>query len=98
MIMKKIIFTILSLLLFTEITFSLDTVSTKYYPLKVGNSWTYYYYQDNPPQNYRYKNTIKGTAVYNNHFYYIFTRYNDNLRIDSGPGWLYITAIKPARP
>jgi len=79
----KIIF-ITTLIFFInyQICFSTDTISAKYYPLNIGNSWTYYhtvYLGGNP---YRYKVTITSATVINGHIYY-----NDQ-RVDSTYGRL----------
>lgn len=55
-------------------SFSLDTAAVKYYPLAVGNAWTYSHFATNGP-SYRYKEKITGTIVTNGHFYYVFTSY-----------------------
>ncbi|RPI15115.1 MAG: T9SS C-terminal target domain-containing protein [Ignavibacteriae bacterium] len=85
--MKKIIFfIILFLFSFTEIIYSIDTVSTKYYPLNVGNSWTCTYFHNIPPMIYQFKKTITGTVIQNGHKYYLI---NTTLfRIDSTNGRL----------
>jgi hypothetical protein len=84
--MKKIIFTFLILLFSIHITFSIDTISTKYYPLKIGNSWTYYHYSNSSPGSYWYKNTVTSSTNTNGHIYYIIgsTQY----RVDSLNGRL----------
>jgi hypothetical protein len=85
--MKKLTFTVLALILTTQFCFSIDTVSTKYYPLKVGNSWTYvHFHYGFPSETYRYKVTILGTSVVNGHLYYSTSGYQ--LRIDSTYGRL----------
>jgi len=54
--------------------YSLDTAAVKYYPLAVGNTWTYSHFATNGPA-YRYREKITGTIVTNGHLYYIFTYY-----------------------
>jgi len=94
--MNKIIFIILSLILSVEISFSIDTVSTKYCPLKVGNSWTYYFYCYAPQSSYRVKYNITSSSVINGHIYYATTWIGSpaNIRVDSTNGNLlqYMTS------
>ena len=54
--------------------YSLDTAAAKYYPLAVGNTWTYSHFATNGPA-YRYREKITGTIVTNGHLYYVFTYY-----------------------
>lgn len=70
--MKNILFSFLIITLL-KFSYSMDTVSTKYFPLAVGNSWTYYSYSYRYPygQSSRYKETIIGTLNTNGHLYYI---------------------------
>ena len=81
---------LLLFLFFTENLFSWDTTAAKYFPLKVGNSWTYNGEGTFPgPCWTREKHTITGTTVLNGHLYFTFhfTKYNSSgdyyLRIDS---------------
>ncbi len=55
-------------------SYSLDTAASKYYPLAIGNTWTYSHFATNGPA-YRYREKITGTIVTNGHLYYIFTYY-----------------------
>jgi hypothetical protein len=83
----KLLFTILIIVLVSENGFSIDTISTKYYPLKVGNSWTYVKMQYGyPSYTHRVKYTITGTVVTNGHLYYIMG--SSQVRIDSTYGRL----------
>lgn len=66
-----------ALFLFTctvSVTFSVDTAAVKYYPLALGNVWTYSHFATNGP-SYRYQEKITGTLSINGHYYYIFTTY-----------------------
>ena len=71
--MKKRVSLIFLIFLLNNLNFCIDTVSTKYFPLAVGNSWTYYSYSYRYPygQSWRYKITITGTVITNAHIYYI---------------------------
>jgi hypothetical protein len=80
--------------------YSQDTSITNYYPLAIGNSWTYYYI--NYPQGpiYNYKETVIGTNTMNNHLYYIIMTtfgyprapLTENRRIDSATYNIHIYA------
>ena len=65
--MKKIIF-LISIFINGVITqiYSLDTVASKYYPMSVGNIWTYSHFATNGP-SYRYQEKITGSIVTNGH-------------------------------
>lgn len=70
----------------SNILFSWDTEAAKYFPLNIGNSWTYYHtdYQFGcePVNSYRYKILITTDSVINGHRYFRFS--NGSLyRIDS---------------
>ena len=69
--------------------YSWDAEAAKFYPLAVGNQWSYHYISrgGNPipcyPNNqYNYIITITGDTVFNGHKYYKFSN-GDRLRIDS---------------
>jgi hypothetical protein len=64
---------------------SLDTTSTKYYPLKIGNSWTYRNFETYPPAYTKSKRTIMSTFTANGHLFYLFSD-SLKLRIDSMSG------------
>ena len=70
--MKKIIFilTLLLLVIFLKDSWAIDTVSTKYLPLQVGNVWVYNY-----SGNFSGKERLKiiSTTVQNGHRYYNFS-------------------------
>ncbi|RPI15113.1 MAG: T9SS C-terminal target domain-containing protein [Ignavibacteriae bacterium] len=86
--MRKIIINTIILFLLIDLTYSIDTISTKYYPLNVGNSWTYTYFHNIPPLTYKYKRVVTGTIIQNGHKYYII---NTSLfRVDSTNGRLLI--------
>ena len=76
---------ILLLILFPYSIKSIDTTSTKYYPLHVGNSWTYYRYWYPYGGSGRYKNTITSTSIINGHVFYQIDPYT-LIRIDSTTG------------
>ena len=88
--MKKFVLILaLCLFLMSFKIYSVDTAAVKYYPLAIGNSWTYSYVPY-PMLPYLYKNTVTGTTSMNGHFYYIITTYrngyapvNTYQRIDS---------------
>ena len=88
--MKKVLLIILIIIITFDFSFSLDTLSTKYYPLKVGNSWTFHHVSTFiPPQNFRYKVTIVNSFVSNGHLYY--TVGSDSYRVDSVYGRLLLS-------
>ncbi len=69
--------------------YSWDAEAAKFYPLAVGNQWSYHYISrgGNPipcyPNNqYNYIITVTGDTVFNGHKYYKFSN-GDRLRIDS---------------
>ncbi len=66
----KIILIFLSVILISHINYSIDTVSTKYLPLQVGNVWVYNYI--GPGNTGRDRIKITGTQISNGHIYYIF--------------------------
>src|SRR2546430_13257690 len=74
---KLLLFVFVLLALLNSKIYSYDTTAAKYYPLAVGNSWTYSYY--NYPQGpiYRHREKVTGTITFNNHFYYIITTYRN---------------------
>ncbi len=73
--MKTIIlFLFLGLSTLFNQAFSLDTAAVRYYPMAVGNKWTYSYFTNTGP-SYRFQEKITGTIVTNGHLYYIFTYY-----------------------
>jgi hypothetical protein len=82
--MKKIIILLIFLI---NIAYSLDTTSTKYYPLKVGNSWTYLYQRiwGHPLPDTIIRTSIINSFTANGHLYYLFTD-SSKLRIDSTTG------------
>lgn len=66
------VFFALILTLVTESSLSWDSTLAKFYPLKVGNSWTYRGQGTFPgPCWTREKRTITGTNVVNGHLYYV---------------------------
>ncbi len=87
--MKKIIILLIFLI---NVAYSLDTTSTKYFPLKVGNSWTYRVFTPSPPQYFYVKKTVISTFITNGHLYYTFND-SSHVRIDSLTGNLlnYLT-------
>jgi hypothetical protein len=81
--MKKLIFILLIILTTVDISYSLDTVSCKYYPLALGNSWTYSGYSYPGDNSYRIKFTITNSVVQNGHKYYYLAGDNRYFRVDS---------------
>jgi hypothetical protein len=89
--MKKILIFIpvLFILIMSKNLFAIDTNAIKLYPLTIGNSWTYKWF--NPFLGlHKYKYVITGTITTNAHFYYVFTTYSTEyspsvnyIRIDS---------------
>jgi len=75
--MRKIIFVFIFLIFTGNFykNFAYDTTAAKYYPLAVGNSWTYSYSGFPCCGFYRYKEVVTGTISTNAHFYYIITTY-----------------------
>jgi len=92
--MKKKLFILIFSVIYQNISFSTDTLSLKYYPLKVGNMWTYYFEQSFIPYyRYRYRVTVTDSVTINNNTYFIlFTQrpYQGNitetLRVDMNNG------------
>ena len=81
---------ILLLFLFPCSIKSIDTTSTKYYPLQIGNSWTYHCYQfvyPGPILNSKVKFTITTSSIINGHQYFSGALFN-SIRIDSINGKL----------
>lgn len=84
---------ILFLILSTRFIYSFDSVS-EYYPLQIGNSWTYYFYESGGiwgnQTSYFYKRVVTDTLRFNGHLYFktLETDYNNiyYLRIDSLTG------------
>jgi hypothetical protein len=72
--MKKLFFLIL-LTYQTCYSLPIDTNVVKYYPLAIGNSWTYSYLNYPYGPIYRYREMVTGTISTNSHFYYIITTY-----------------------
>ncbi|RPI19004.1 MAG: T9SS C-terminal target domain-containing protein [Ignavibacteriae bacterium] len=90
--MKKIFIIITFFLFLSDISYSIDTVSTKYFPLQMGNSWTYLYYSYGVP-SFTLKKTVASNFITNGHLYYILfvlnnnsTSYAETLRVDSTNG------------
>jgi hypothetical protein len=99
--MKKLLF-ILAALTICECTFSQDTTSMKYFPLKVGNRWTWYTMRTYAPGPDHTSLKILRTLTANNHSYFVSQRdvryvlyadtvytYLNYYRIDSVTGNLY---------
>ena len=81
---------LLLILFFTEYLYSWDSTAAKYFPLRVGNSWTYKGESTFPgPCWTREKHTITGTTVFNGHLYFVvlnagaYSTSEYHLRIDS---------------
>jgi len=90
--MKKIIIFLLFFILFCRCCYSIDTLSTKYFPLKEGNFWVYNYSHYNPTMNYRVRDDVGAAVIINNHVYYPYHYFRwmywmtDDLRVDSITG------------
>jgi hypothetical protein len=94
--MKKLIFTIFILSIFSKTAFSLDTNSIRYMPLKIGNSWTYngILATFGGSSNWVEKFSVVCSRNVNNHTYYYLNSVNSYLfkgyyRVDSTTGSLY---------
>jgi hypothetical protein len=73
---------ILLLLLLLEYPDSQINPNCNYLPLKVGNSWTYYY-SNSSSGAYRGKLTVISSIIVNGHKYYNFSNGSNFFRIDS---------------
>ncbi|HEX2787747.1 MAG TPA: T9SS type A sorting domain-containing protein [Ignavibacteria bacterium] len=73
---------ILILLLTSSESFSLDTASARYFPLAVGNTWTYYV-DMSPWPSYKFKKTITRDSVINGKKYFFLNYVYDWIRYDS---------------
>jgi hypothetical protein len=89
--MKRYFIIILIIILSGKInqSFSWDSTAAKYYPLAVGNSWSYHFINRGgnpvpcyPNSQYDYIITITSDTINNGHKYYKFSN-GDKLRIDS---------------
>ena len=87
--MKHLLFIILFCLSFLNESYSWDIEAAKFYPLAVGNQWSYHYISrgGNPipcyPNNqYDYIISITGDTVFNGHRYFKFSS-GEKIRIDS---------------
>ena len=87
--MKKTI--IFALFIYSSINFALDTNHVRYFPLAVGNSWTYSVVGGNPPMMWRTKAYItKDTVMLSKKFFYFLCPVIGTawIRIDSISGKL----------
>jgi hypothetical protein len=81
--MRRIILIALFLIVYQDTGYLLDTLSLKYYPLQIGNSWTYFHvHVGNPSSSSKYKLTITGTTTFGGHLYFI-TNSASRIRVDS---------------
>ena len=89
--MKKLFISSLLYLFLSQLNllYSYDTSSSRYFPIAVGNCWTYYHGSYPYGGSYRYKVTVTGTIVTNNHLYYIFST-------GSSPQYIRIDSMKNA--
>ena len=78
---------ILTVLFLTADLFALDTTSSKYFPLNVGNSWTYDYTSPSHIHS-TVRCTITSSQLINGHIYY----YLNNMPV-SGPGYYRIDSL-----
>lgn len=72
----------------SSVSYSQDTISHRYFPLKVGNEWTYYSYTELPPSSFKFKVKItKDTLIEGKKYYFIIAPnlmiYNGWVRYDS---------------
>jgi hypothetical protein len=97
--MKKlnIILFFLAMYFCSQLSFSYDSVAAKYYPLAVGNTWTYSGFGYPCCGAYKYREKITGTINTNGHFYFIMTTTQHTgssvtsyIRLDSTKGMVYI--------
>lgn len=89
--MKTIV--IIICLLFNIQLFAWDSTAARYYPLSVGNTWTYNGFGYPCCGAFKYRERITGTINTNGHFYYILTKTQSNgsteiiyIRLDSTKG------------
>ena len=73
-------------------SFSIDTISSKYFPLQVGNTWVYYVNAFPPLQNPIRVTSIERDTIINGHKYFLYQKYLDSqwLRYDSLRGNLLL--------
>ena len=66
-------------------SFSTDTISSKYFPLQVGNTWVYYVNAFPPLENPIRVTSIERDTIINGHKYFLYQKYLDSqwLRYDS---------------
>ncbi len=95
--MKKLFFIIFIIFFVSpdNLVYSLDTAAAKYYPLAVGNTWTYSGFGYPCCGPIRYREKITGTIVTNGHFYFILTTTQSTgnsatsyIRLDSAKGMM----------
>src|SRR5688572_26456483 len=95
--MRKTIFLLLALLVVSQLIqqsgFAWDTTAAKYYPLKVGNSYTFvrrdYHVECHPSPGVKYKSNTTGERTMSNgkkYFQIEYQAYNDIVVIS---GWKY---------
>ncbi len=90
------VYIILILLSIPHELYTTDTTFVNYFPLEIGNTWTYRYESSSWPgyyETYDYKITVTDTSTIKNHFYYIFYNSHDSsykyYRLDSSTGFIY---------
>jgi len=89
--MKKLIFKLLifSLLILNSPSYSQDTVSAKYFPLNVGNTWVYYVNTFPPLENPIKVSSITKDTLINGHKYFFYNSFRFSyewIRYDSLTG------------
>ncbi|MBZ0203531.1 MAG: T9SS type A sorting domain-containing protein [Ignavibacteria bacterium] len=73
--------------------YSVDTNSTKFFPLKIGNQWTYMRTINAPPPNpytYYFKCTVTKDTVIGSHKYYYFSRTDHMSGFGGGASWFRV--------
>ena len=84
---KTFLAAITFLFLISSFSFCQDTVSSKYFPLKIGNSWTYYNTATVfPPPYYSRAKITKDTLMNGHRYFYMTGLYYNWIRYDSTNG------------
>jgi hypothetical protein len=104
--MKVFVSSIILLLTLFQSAYSLDTNVVKYFPLRLNNSWTYYYESSSIPYHqYRYRVTVLDSLFINGNIYYkVYTQrpYSGNitetLRVNPNDGNLLKYSVNYSCP
>jgi hypothetical protein len=84
---------LLSLIILPETANSSDTNSTKYFPLKVGNIWSYEYYSPTPPPlgtRYRFRSTVTKDTLIGSHKYFFVTNTHIYILYNPAVNWFRV--------